>query len=124
MSFLLSAAALFAVFLAALPTPSQAAQTKPAWELEWARIVEAAKKEGQVTVYHTRGSFEELFADFNKHYPGSKLVSVTGRCRDLSSRIMAERRADKYLADIYMGSTVRPSTFFIPPRFSNRFNQS
>jgi len=55
MNFLLSAAALFAVFLGTLPSPAQAAQSKPAWELEWARIVEAAKKEGQVTVYHTRG---------------------------------------------------------------------
>jgi iron(III) transport system substrate-binding protein len=121
MSFLLSAAALFAVFLGTLPSPAQAAQTKPAWELEWARIVEAAKKEGQVTVYHTRGSFDELFADFNKHYPGIKLVSVTGRGGDLSSRIMAERRADKYLADIYMGSTGTPLDIFYPAKVLEPF---
>lgn len=116
MSFLLSAAALFAVFLGSLPSPAQAAQAKPAWELEWAKIVEAANKEGQVTVYHTRGPFDEVFADFNKYYPGIKLVSVTGRGGELSSRIMAERRGDKYLADIYMGSSGTPFEIFYPAK--------
>jgi ABC-type glycerol-3-phosphate transport system substrate-binding protein len=121
MSLLLSTAALFAVFLGALPSPGQAAQSKPAWELEWAEIVEAAKKDGQVTVYHTRGPFDEVFADFNKRYPGIKLVSVTGRGGELSSRIMVERRADKTSPTSIWARPVRPWTSFIPPRFSNRF---
>ncbi|MGZ8426162.1 MAG: hypothetical protein ACXWYD_14535, partial [Candidatus Binatia bacterium] len=28
-----------------------AAQTKPAWQAEWERILEAAKKEGQLSIY-------------------------------------------------------------------------
>ena len=85
------------------------------------QIVEVAKKEGQVTVYHTRGPFDEVFADFNKRYPGIKLVSVTGRGGELSSRIMVERRADKYLADIYMGSTGTPLDIFYPAKVLEPF---
>src|SRR5215510_12744042 len=67
------------------------------------------------------GLLRRVFADFNKHYPGIKLVSVTGRGSDLSSRIMAERRADKYLADIYMGSTGTPFDIFYPAKVLEPF---
>jgi ABC-type Fe3+ transport system substrate-binding protein len=98
-----------------------AGESKPAWETEWKQTLEAAKKEGQVTTYHTRGPFEELFADFNKRYPGIKLVAVTGRGGDLISRIMAERRAEKYLVDLYMGSTGTPLDVLYPGKILEPF---
>lgn len=81
-------------------TAAHAGESKAAWETEWEQTVEAAKKEGQVTIYHTRGPFDKLFADFSKRYPGIKIVSVVGRGGELLSRIMGERRAEKYLADL------------------------
>jgi len=112
-----SCALLFYFWLASV----HAGQSKPAWEMEWEQTVEAARKEGQVSVYHTRGPFDQVFADFNKRHPGIKLVSVTGRGGDLSSRIMVERRAEKYLADIYMGSTGTPLDVFYPAKILEPF---
>jgi ABC-type Fe3+ transport system substrate-binding protein len=105
MSFLPGAAAICAIFFYVWTALGHAAQAKQARETEWDQIIEAAKKDAQVTVYHTRGPFDKVFGDFNKRYPAIKLVSVMGRGGDLIARIMAERRADKYLADIYLGST-------------------
>ena len=43
---------------------SSAAQSKPAWQLEWEKVVEAAKKEGQVAVYIS--GYEEILPEFQK----------------------------------------------------------
>ncbi|HWP58519.1 MAG TPA: extracellular solute-binding protein [Candidatus Acidoferrales bacterium] len=87
------------------------------WQAEWEATVAAAKKEGQVTVYHTRGPFEKVFAEFSKLYPSIKVVSVTGRGGELMSRIMAERRAGKHLTDLYFGSSGSPLDVLYPAKF-------
>ena len=121
MRFLPSAAASCALLFYFWLASVHGGQSKPAWETEWEQTVEAARREGQVSVYHTRGPFDQVFADFNKRYPGIKLVSVTGRGGYLSSRIMVERRAEKYLADIYMGSTGTPLDVFYPAKILEPF---
>ena len=70
---------------------------------EWERTLAEARKEGQVNVYIYR--YERLLPAFKKEYPGIDVVSVTGRGSQLTSRIMAERRAGKFIADIYSGGT-------------------
>ncbi|MPZ78337.1 MAG: extracellular solute-binding protein [Deltaproteobacteria bacterium] len=70
---------------------------------EWEKTLAEARKEGQVTVYIYR--YEGLLQEFKKEYPGINIVSVTGRGSQLTSRIMAERRAGKYIADVYSGGT-------------------
>src|SRR5688572_9638382 len=102
-------------------TTAGAAESTSSWETEWRKTIEAAKKEGQLTVSHTRGPFDQVFGEFSKRHPGIKIVSISGRGGDLISRIMAERRAEKYVTDIYLGSSARPWTFSIPPRFSRPF---
>ena len=72
---------------------------KPAWQLEWEKTLEAAKKEGQVTVYIS--GYEEVLPEFEKEYPEIKMVSVTGRGSQLAQRMIAERRGDKFLADVF-----------------------
>jgi ABC-type Fe3+ transport system substrate-binding protein len=78
---------------------SVAAQAKPNWEQEWEKTLEAAKKEGQVTVYIA--GYEAMLPEFEKAYPDIKLVAVPARGSELAQRVSAERRADKYLADVY-----------------------
>jgi iron(III) transport system substrate-binding protein len=73
------------------------------WKKDWEKTLAEAKKEGQVTVYIYR--YERLLVDFRKEYPGINVISVTGRGNELTSRIMAERRAGKYIADVYSGGT-------------------
>ena len=45
----------------------------------------------------------DIVGAFGKQHPFIKPVTVTGRVGDLMPRIIAERRAGKYLADIYSG---------------------
>jgi iron(III) transport system substrate-binding protein len=75
-----------------------AAQIKPAWQLEWEKTLETAKKEGQVTVYIS--GYEAVLPYFEKEYPEIKLTAVTGRGNQLGQRLLAERRAEKYIADV------------------------
>ena len=64
---------------------------------------DAAKKEGQVTVYIYR--YESLLQEFKREFPGINVVSVTGRGNELTNRVMAERRAGKFIADVYSAGT-------------------
>ena len=93
-----------------------AADPKAARETEWNETVAAGIKEGQLAIYHTRGPFDKLFAEFNKRYPDIKILSVSGRGGELIARLMAERRAGKYLADIYLGSSGTPLDVLYPAK--------
>jgi iron(III) transport system substrate-binding protein len=76
----------------------QAGDAKAAWQAEWEKILAAAKKEGHVAVYIS--GYEEILPDFQKEYPEIKLSAVTGRGSQIGQRVLAERRAEKYLADV------------------------
>jgi iron(III) transport system substrate-binding protein len=73
------------------------------WKKDWEQTLAAAKKEGQVTIYIYR--YEGLLQDFKREFPGINVMSVTGRGNELTNRIMAERRAGKFIVDIYSGGT-------------------
>jgi iron(III) transport system substrate-binding protein len=75
-----------------------AAQPNPAWQQEWQKTLEAGKKEGQVTVYIS--GYEAVLPDFEKEFPDIKVVAVTGRGNQLGQRLLSERRAEKYIADV------------------------
>jgi iron(III) transport system substrate-binding protein len=92
---------LVALALSLVSAHAMAAQEN--WSKEWEQTLAAAKKEGRVNVYIYR--YERLLADFRKDYPGINVVSVTGRGNELTNRIIAERRAGKFIADVYSGGT-------------------
>jgi iron(III) transport system substrate-binding protein len=69
------------------------------WSKEWEKTVQAARKEGQVSVYIYR--YEAVLEAFRKEYPEIKVVSVTGTGRDMGSRVLSERRAERYIADVF-----------------------
>src|SRR4030095_8545763 len=75
-----------------------AAQANPVWQQEWEKTLEAAKKEGQVTIYIS--GYEAVLPDFEREYPEIKVTAVTGRGNQLGQKLLAERRAEKYLADV------------------------
>lgn len=68
------------------------------WKKEWEKTLAAAKSEGQITVYAS--TYERVLEAFKKEYPEIKVTSVGGRSSDVATRIIAERRAGKYLADV------------------------
>jgi iron(III) transport system substrate-binding protein len=81
-----------------------AAQPKPVGQEEWEKVLEAARKEGQVTVYIS--GYEEVLPAFEREYPDIKVVGVTGRGSQLAQRLATERRAEKYLADVFSSGGV------------------
>lgn len=89
----------------------EAAEAKPSWKADWERTLEAAKKEGRVVLYASEGR-EVVFREFQKKYPEIKLVSVQGRGNQISQRVMGERRAGKYLADIYISGSGTAYDFY------------
>lgn len=70
-------------------------------QAKWQETVAAAEKEGRVTAYAS-SSFDFTLRQFQKSYPKIKVVSVLSSGRLLGQRIMAERRAEKYLTDLYI----------------------
>jgi ABC-type Fe3+ transport system substrate-binding protein len=84
------------------------------WQAEWQRTIEGAKKEGQLALY---GGLEithpEITSAFNKEYPFIKITSASGRAADMVTRIVAERRAGKYLADITASGPNGPRTLYL-----------
>jgi len=82
-------------------TPAHAAEGRPAWQIEWEKTVEAAKKEGQLVLYASEG-YEEVFRDFSKKYPEIKVTLGIIYGAESTSRFLAERRAGKYLIDLYI----------------------
>jgi len=82
---------------------AHAADSKPNWQAEWERTVKAAEEEGQLTVYVSGYGALIDSGVFQKAYPKIKVTSVTGSGTQLAPRIVAERRGEKYLADVYSG---------------------
>jgi len=82
-----------------------AEEAKAGWKSDWEKTVKMAEEEGRLNLYvFSEGpvTFETLEA-FQKAYPKIKVISVKGRGSQLVLRVMAERRAEKYLADVYTG---------------------
>jgi len=77
---------------------SQAAAAEAGWEAEWERTVKAAEQEGQVTVYKIAHDAE--WHAFQKQYPKIKVNLVPASAAQIQQRILAERRAGKFLADV------------------------
>ncbi len=80
------------------------AESAAVWQAEWAKTLEAGRREGQVNIYYFPGSPELILQAgiFQKRFPEIKVVAVSG---DPLQRIRAERRAGKYLADVTMGGS-------------------
>jgi ABC-type Fe3+ transport system substrate-binding protein len=90
-----------------------------AWPQEWERIVREAEKEGGLSLYVFDGgplTIEAVDA-FQKAFPRIKVSQLRGRGNDIGPRILAERRAEKYLvvggkgtahATLYVGKVLDP----------------
>src|SRR5262249_498022 len=76
---------------------SDAAQANPAWQQEWEKTLEAAKKEGQVTIYIS--GYEAVLPDFEREFPDIKVVAVAMRGNQLGQRLLAERPPRQYIPD-------------------------
>jgi ABC-type glycerol-3-phosphate transport system substrate-binding protein len=96
---------LLAAFAMCLPIAAAVygAESRPAWQANWERTVKAAEAEGQLTVYISGYSAVIEAGVFQKAFPKIKVTIVPGTGTQLAPRIVAERRAEKFLADVYNG---------------------
>ena len=107
MKWLVVAASLF---LSAMAMAAEA----PKWQAEWQKTIEAAKKEGQLSLYGGQEiTHPDIVAAFNKEFPFIKVTTTSGRGGDLVARIVAERRADKYLADVMASGPNGPRMLYL-----------
>src|SRR5262245_11546930 len=93
-------------------TRLHAAEFRPGWQQEWEKTVPAAKAEGQVSVYvHAAYSPVLQSGALERAFHGIKLTIVSGIENDLERRFSAERRAGKFLADVFMVVVLRSYDF-------------
>lgn len=91
------------------------AEAKTGWQVQWERTLEAAKKERAVAVYAPSGiEYQNVMMEFQKRYPDIKLNYVAGSGSVHGPRIVTERRAGKYLADLLVGGSTTPVAVLLP----------
>lgn len=87
-----------------------AAETKPAWQTEWEKTIELARKEGKVVAgvpasADLRKNLEEAFA---KRFPGIETEVTTARGPTNASKIAAEHAAGVRYYDVLISGSLTP----------------
>lgn len=80
-----------------LPTVASAQAN---WQEEWEKTLRAAEQEAQLTLYGCCYEYDRVIDGFKKKYPKIKVTTVLGSGNQLATRILAERRGDKYIPDV------------------------
>src|SRR5678816_2756285 len=95
------------------PRLEPGAAEKNASQLDWEKTVQAAKQEAQIVIYAAMGPYHpQIFTEFQKDYPEIKATIIHGNSSRISPRLLAERRAGKYLADVYLGGPTSLYSFY------------
>jgi len=86
-------------------------------EAEWAKTVAAAKKEGKVSVFlYQRENIEAAVRAFEKNYPNIQVVTAATPAAETGPRLMAERRAGKFLWDVCICGPTTPFSVLYPAK--------
>ncbi len=88
---------------------------KPAWQADWEATLAGAKKEGKVVIYATVGQVvrEAIAEAFKKQY-GIEIEFLAGRGADIVTKLLRERSAGLYLADVFLGGSTTIITSLKP----------
>src|SRR5882724_11382158 len=101
--------------ITALPTGHRilAAEGGATWQDQWEKAVRAAEQEGQLVLYSLSEVGDAIAnTGFQKKFPKIKISVVGARGGEHVSRIMAERRAGKFLADVGNLGNTSPYTLY------------
>lgn len=111
--WLILASALFFLALAVAP----AAEAQGQRETEWAKTVAAARKEGRLALFlYQRGNIEAAVKAFEKKYPKIQVTVASVPAAETGPRIMAERRAGKFLWDACICGPTTPFAVLYPAK--------
>lgn len=92
----------------AITTPSaiQAEVTKAEWEKDWQNLIQKAKKEASVILYLTMSPAARIpITEAFKDKYGITVNVVAGSGPSIITKLLSERKAGIYLADVYMGGS-------------------
>jgi iron(III) transport system substrate-binding protein len=111
-----SAAAPAAPPSAAAGAPAPSTSAAAAAPTKWEDVLAAAKKEGQVAVYGPPGANyrQALVEPFESANPGIKVNFTGATGSDIGPRMLSERQAGKYLADLHIGGTTTMTDLLKP----------
>ncbi|HEY2922309.1 MAG TPA: substrate-binding domain-containing protein [Candidatus Binatia bacterium] len=80
-----------------------------AGDADWVKLIAAGKKEGRVSVFlYQRENIEAAVKAFEKKYPEIQVVTASTPAAETGPRIMAERRAGKFLWDVCICGPTTP----------------
>ena len=86
-------------------------------DAEWSRSIEAAKKEGKVSVFlYHRQNVETAVRVFEKSFPDIQFVTASTSAAETGPRLMAERRAGKFLWDVCICGPTTPFAVLYPAK--------
>jgi len=87
-----------------------AAETKPAWQTEWEKTIELARKEGKVVagVPASAELRKNLEAAFAKRFPGVEIEVTSARGPTNASKIAAEHAAGVRYYDVLISGSLTP----------------
>jgi len=95
------------LWVVALITAAHSAEQKAAWQGEWEKIMQAARQEGVVAIYGPPGTERRkaLVDSFQKAHPAIRVEYLGGTGRDEAPRMLAERKAGRFIIDLHIGGT-------------------
>lgn len=105
----------FAVLLSSQPAAIGAA-TPPNFEQEWSKLIAAAKQEGTLAVASGGApsrQYRPVVDVFSKKF-GVKVEVSTGNATDTVNRVLAERKAGRYIMDVALISSRENNQRLVP----------
>ena len=96
------------------PTPTATAVPTPAWEVEWDRLVEAAKEEGVVVVGVSRAAYRNSAESFLEAFPDIRLEALTGSSSTLTQRFLVEYEAGIHSLDMTLTDSTGALRVLLP----------
>jgi ABC-type Fe3+ transport system substrate-binding protein len=103
------------IFLFSLSVPVYADAAEP--KLDWSRTTSAAAKEGKLAVFlYQRDNIETAVRAFEKQYPSIQLTVASVPAAETGPRLMAERRAGKFLWDVCICGPTTPFSVLHPAK--------
>ena len=99
--FAIDAIAFICALSICVMTFADSVEAQASWKEDWEKTLRGAEAEGQLTLYGCCYEYDRILEPFKKMYPKIKVATVLGQGGQLGSRILAERRGEKYLPDVF-----------------------
>ncbi|MBI4330108.1 MAG: extracellular solute-binding protein [Chloroflexi bacterium] len=87
------------------------AVTRPAWEQDWEKTLAEGRSEGRVLLLSSFAEARDTVGAAFKEKFGIEVEVVVGRDKEISAKVLNERRAGLYLPDIYLSGTSSIASF-------------